>query len=73
MRELTIEEIKKLAARPGVKKVAVENFLMTVHHNTAVHTALYNLAMDAKLYGWNRATVNAILAGIKLAQTEKSY
>jgi len=73
MRELTIEEIKKLAARPGVKKVAVENFLMTVHHNTAVHAALYNLAMDAKLYGWNRATVNAILAGIKLAQTEKSY
>jgi len=73
MRELTMEEIEKLATRPGVKKIAVENFLMTVHHNTAVHTALYNLAMDAKLYRWNRATVNAIRAGIKLAQTEKSY
>ncbi len=73
MRELTMEEIEKLATRPGVKKIAVENFLMTVHHNTAVHAALYNLAMDAKLYGWNRATVNAILAGIKLAQTEKLY
>jgi len=71
MRELTMEEIEKLATRPGVRKIAVENFLMTVHHNTAVHAALYNLVMDAKLYGWNRATVNAILAGIKLAQTEK--
>jgi len=37
MRELTMEEIEKLATRPGVKKIAVENFLMTVHHNTAVH------------------------------------
>jgi len=33
MRELTMEEIEKLATRPGVKKIAVENFLMTVHHS----------------------------------------
>jgi len=37
MRELTIEEIEKLATRTGVKKVAVENFLMTVHHNQSFY------------------------------------
>ena len=71
MRELTMEEIKKLAARPGVKKIAVENFLMTIHHNPSIQAALENLALDAKLYRWNRATVKAILTGIKLSGTRK--
>lgn len=71
MRELTIEEIEKLATRTGVKKMAVENFLMTVHHNLSIQAALGNLVLDAKLYHWNRATVEAIMDGIKLAGTRK--
>jgi len=67
LRELKIEEIKKFSSRRGVKKIAVENFLLSVHNNITKSVALDNLFYDAQIYKWNRATVKAILDGINLA------
>ncbi len=67
MRKLTSQEIEKLASRKGVRRIAVENFLMTV---TASGSAMYagmNLHADAASYKWNAATVSAIQAGINLS------
>jgi hypothetical protein len=58
MRELTIEEIKKLANRPNVKRIAVENFLMSM--GTDPEAAIKNLLLDAELYNWNRETILAL-------------
>lgn len=65
MRELSIREIKNLA-RLG-KRRAIENFLMTVHHNDSVVQALMNLKRDARLYKWDHSTVEAIKRGIALS------
>jgi len=65
MRTLTLQEIKLLASRPGIKRMAVENFLMSMGTNNLITKA--NLELDAKLYKWNSATIRAIRAGIKLA------
>ena len=67
MRKLTAEEIEKLAMRKGVKRIAVENFLMTVTNNANERNARMNLEMDARLYKWNAKTVRAIGEGIQLA------
>lgn len=67
VRELTSIEIEKLASRKGVKRIAVENFLGTNTSNPDAFAARSNLYMDAGLYKWNSATVNAILKGIDLA------
>jgi len=67
MRELTMVEIDKLASRAKVKKIAVENFLITLTSNPDTSCALANLNMDARLYKWNAATQKAIRDGIKLA------
>ena len=66
MRRLTSEEIEKFASRKGVKKIAVENFLATMGSNPM--EAHMNMGADAKSYGWNAATQNAIRAGIELAK-----
>ena len=65
MRQLTIPEINKLASRKNVKKIAVENFLMTMGDNAP--EAIFNAVYDAESYNWNNATVQAIKAGISLA------
>jgi hypothetical protein len=67
LRALTSEEIAPLAARKGVRKIAVENFLCTVHANPDAYCATQNLYMDANMYKWNTATQSAIKAGITLA------
>ena len=67
MRELTTQEIEKLASRKGVKRIAVENFLMTVTNNKTASIAYSNLFMDSRLYKWNAATVKAIQKGIELS------
>ena len=64
---LSIEEIEKLANKPNVRKIAVENFLMTVGNNTSEYIAMRNLELDSNLYNWNIATQTAIRKGIKLA------
>jgi len=60
-----MEEIEEFANRPNVKKVAVENFLMSMGEDLTVATG--NLGLDAKSYGWNKQTVQAILDGIWVA------
>ena len=67
LRRLTVEEVAKLASRKGVRKIAVENFLMSVTANPDASSAFANLDMDARSYKWNAATRNAISAGIALA------
>lgn len=67
LRKLTADEIEKFAARKDVRRVAVENFLGTVHNNENAPTARANLYYDADLYKWNHATIKAIEAGINLA------
>lgn len=67
MRKLTIPEIEKLASRKGVRRIAVENFLMSVTANPNAYIARLNLNYDARLYKWNSATVRAIRSGIKLS------
>ena len=67
MRELTGKEIEKLAMRKGVKRIAVENFLMTVMNNANERNAWLNLEMDSNMYKWNAKTVKAISSGIQLA------
>ena len=67
LRELTDKEIEKLASRKGVKRIAVENFLMTNHINKTPMVAYANLHLDTCLYKWNSATVKAISDGIKMA------
>lgn len=73
MRNCTTEEIQKLLAKyPDAKKIAVENFLMTVGNNPNPQCALANLQMDANLYKWNQATQRAIKEGINIVkQTSK--
>jgi len=66
LRELTKKEIEELATRPNVRKVAVENFLMSM--GTDERTAMLNLSYDSGLYKWNIATVKAIRDGIQLAK-----
>ena len=60
---LSSAEIDKLAARKGVRKIAVENFLGTLG-SEGRSGALQNLYSDAASYKWNSATVSAITSGI---------
>jgi len=69
MRKLTKEEIQKFVSMPNVKKIAVENFLMTLNLNGSFMDACMNLSQDAHLYKWNKETINAIGKGIKLSST----
>ena len=62
MRELNKDEITTFANRNGAKKIAVENFLMSMGTNEIC--ALFNMDSDRTLYSWNRETVDAIESGI---------
>ncbi len=68
MRKLTVEEIKGLANRSNVRKIAVENFLITLTNNSFPEVAIINLMQDAKIYKWNNSTIQAIMDGIMLAK-----
>ena len=65
MRKLTTEEIERFALRKGVRRIAVENFLMSM--GTDYDIAVANLELDTGLYRWNSATRKAIYEGIRLA------
>lgn len=67
LRNLTVEEIKQFSSRPGVRVIAVENFLMTISANRLPMYAYLNLDADAHSYKWNQQTVQAIKDGIDLA------
>jgi hypothetical protein len=65
---LSAETIVTLAARKGVKRTAVENFLGTLGSEgpSGKSGALRNLYSDAASYKWNAATISAISRGIAL-------
>lgn len=65
MRKLSLDEIKKFASRKGVRRIAIENFLMSMGSN--YDHALINLEIDTQLYKWNKRTIKAIRDGISLA------
>jgi len=67
MRKLTVDEIEGLSNRSGVRKIAVQNFLMTLTNNPSKEAAILNLIQDTRIYKWNENTTNAILDGIILA------
>lgn len=71
MRKLDLKEIQELASRPGIKKKAVENFLLTVHINTSEPAAYLNMIRDAEMYNWNMETQEAIYEGILLSSGKK--
>lgn len=62
---LDTKEVERLASKPKVKKVAVENFLDTVKNNPNAYAAIQNMHYDARIYKWNSQTVKAIEEGIK--------
>jgi hypothetical protein len=64
MNKIPKEEIKKLANRSNVNETAVWNFLGTAHFCGNIPNALMNLDMDARIYGWNKETKQAILDGL---------
>lgn len=69
MRDLTTEEVAALLKRyPKAKEIAVKNFLFSLGNNDTAYNATMNLHMDARSYGWNAQTVNAIKAGIEKAK-----
>lgn len=68
MRALTFEEIEVLASRKNVKRIAVENFLMSMGDDEDI--AKMNALLDNNGYRWNSETLVAILEGINIAETE---
>lgn len=64
MSRLAIRDIKLLADREGVKRIAVENFLFSMTGD--FYTDINHLKAEKRLYKWNSATVKAIKEGIKL-------
>lgn len=70
--KLPMDEIAKLAGRKGVRKIAVENFLMTAgQEGMLLGDEVTNLYEDARLYKWNAATVKAILEGLYKVHSEE--
>lgn len=61
---LTAERIQQLSTEEGVKRMAVENFLSTLHGMTQ-QEATSNLSRDALMYKWNPLTMAAIRQGIR--------
>jgi len=68
MRRLTLKDIERFARRRSVKRIAVENFLMSMGENE--EGARANLDLDLVLYHWNAATIKAIRDGIDYACEE---
>ncbi len=63
----TYNEMESLVTCAGVKRIAVENFLMSLDFSVSRSLNLMNLKNDAVLYRWNAATIGAILRGIDTA------
>lgn len=64
-RNLTGPEIDELASRHGVRRVAVENFLISMPRELTWEMQYENLRRDARMYRWNIATRAAIAEGIQ--------
>jgi len=68
---LTSEEIAYFASRPDVRKIDVENFLMSIDPAMPHAAHLLNLARDGNAYKWNKPTVLAIMDVISLVYNRK--
>ena len=70
MKELTLSptRIEALASGKGVDRVAVENFLCFIGDDR--HAAYENMRADARSYGWNAKTVEAICKGVSEATVQ---
>lgn len=66
---LSPDRIEELASQPGVKRIAVENFLGSLDGMTK-QEAYANRDLDARSYRWNEATRGAITTGIAEAETQ---
>jgi hypothetical protein len=51
---------KALVRFPKAKRIAVENF--TMGYDSLSSEAQSNLELDARLYNWNKDTINAIIS-----------
>lgn len=60
-----LQFVEKQASKKSIKKIAVENFLMSVGQNQTEYNAKQNLYADAQSYKWNSATINTIYKGIE--------
>ncbi len=62
---MTIDEIREYSLRPGVRRVAVENFLMGIDSERRTRSdCLASCSLDARKHKWNASTVHAIVDGI---------
>ena len=69
MRALTKSEIKTLASRPDVRRIAVENVLSQLSATMNEFEWHMNFERDCQLYpNWKGATIKAMRDGIKLAR-----
>jgi predicted nuclease of restriction endonuclease-like (RecB) superfamily len=66
---LTNAEIK-LFENDEADKDAIQNFLGTLPSHTSLVDDYRNLKIDARLYGWNVATIEAIADGIDKAHNQ---
>jgi hypothetical protein len=62
---ITLVQIEELASRPGVVRIAVENFLTTLEGMSS-REAYHNMRLDARSYKWNRETVKALEQGLEI-------
>jgi hypothetical protein len=60
---LSLKRIESLAARRGVNKTAIENFLCSLDGLSLIE-ALGNLELDSNNYEWDHKTIAAIQTGI---------
>lgn len=67
MKQLPVDVVETLVRVPGVRRIAVENFLVTCHHNQTLLSALLNLNQDANLYQWDNLTVGIISVGLLIS------
>ena len=59
-----IEYIQKQSNKKGVKKIAVENFLMSLDKDYSIQDTKSNLFLDGSSYKWNSKTIETIYKGI---------
>ncbi len=72
MRTLPASDIEEFTSREGVCKKDVRTFLDGVGQAGSEEGELLSLYYDARLFGWNISTVEAIEAGIKLAYSDEA-
>ncbi len=61
-----IEYVEKVSNKKGVKKIAVENFLMSLDKDYSYQDTKANLYNDSQSYKWNYKTIETIGKGINL-------